>query len=111
MRLLLLLDDDPVRRYDWQERAACRDYGTDLFFESDNERGELRSRREQAAKKVCAVCPVRTECLRFAESTPERFGVWGGTTQRERVTRRRHRPGTQPARRNRPDGRRPPSMG
>ena len=108
MRLLVPLDDDPVRRYQWQEQAACRDYDTDLFFESDNERGELRSRREQAAKRVCVACPVRAECLRFAESAPERFGVWGGTTQRERATRRRRRrPGAQPPRRNRPEGARP----
>ncbi len=91
MRLLLNLDDDPVRRYEWQEHAACRDYDRELFFDSDNERGELRARREKAAKKICAACPVQTECLRFAESGPEVFGVWGGTTQRERNARRKRR--------------------
>lgn len=90
MRLLLDLDD-PMRRYEWQEHAACRDYDMELFFEADNERGELRARREEAAKQVCASCPVRAECLRFAESGPEVFGVWGGTTQRERTVRRRRR--------------------
>ena len=91
MRLLLETDDDPIRRYAWQERAACRDYDKELFFDSDNERGELRARREKAAKKVCAACPVQAECLRFAESGPEVFGVWGGTTQRERTARRKRR--------------------
>src|SRR5438552_2303299 len=91
MTLLLPLDGNPLRSYDWQDHAACRDYDTDLFFGSENERGELRSRREQAAKKICAACPVRAECLRFAESGPEKFGVWGGTTPRERTDRRRRR--------------------
>lgn len=91
MRLLLSHDDDPVRRYQWQDDAACRNHDSELFFDSDNERGELRARREQAAKKICAACPVRAECLRFAESGPEVFGVWGGTTQRERTMRRRRR--------------------
>ena len=85
MRLLLPLDEDPVRRHQWQERAACRDYGSELFFAPDNEWRVLRVRREQAAKKVCAACPVQAECLRFADSSPEKFGVWGGTTQRERL--------------------------
>ncbi|GAA1987058.1 WhiB family transcriptional regulator [Catenulispora subtropica] len=88
---LLLLHDDPVRRHQWQDRAACHDYGSDLFFEPDNELRVVRARREQAAKRVCAACPVRAECLRFAESGPEVFGVWGGTTQRERAVRRRRR--------------------
>jgi WhiB family redox-sensing transcriptional regulator len=88
---LLLLDDDPVRRLGWQERAACQDYESDLFFEPDNELRIVRARREQAAKRICAACPVRAECLSFAESGPEVFGVWGGTTQRERAIRRRRR--------------------
>ncbi|GAA2067639.1 WhiB family transcriptional regulator [Catenulispora yoronensis] len=88
---LLLINDDPVRRHQWQDRAACHDFGSELFFESDNELRVVRARREQAAKKVCAMCPVRRECLRFAESGPEVFGVWGGTTQRERAVRRRRR--------------------
>ena len=91
MRLLLTREDDPVRRHQWQESAACRELDSDLFFEPDNEWRELRLRREQAAKKVCAACPVRAECLRFAESGPEVFGVWGGTTQQERAARRRQR--------------------
>lgn len=91
MKLLLSPDDDPVRRHQWQDRAACRESDSDLFFEPDNEWPVVRVRREQAAKKVCAACPVRADCLRFAESGPEVFGVWGGTTQRERASRKRRR--------------------
>src|SRR4051812_10233099 len=88
---LLLNDEDPLRRHQWQERAAGRGFGSDLFFERDNELRVVRARREDAAKKVCASCPVRVECLRFAMSGPEQFGVWGGTTRRERALRRRRR--------------------
>ncbi|MBW8805850.1 MAG: WhiB family transcriptional regulator [Catenulisporales bacterium] len=88
---LFLHDEDPLRRHQWQERAACRGFGSDLFFERDNELRVVRARREDAAKKVCASCPVRVECLRFAMSGPEQFGVWGGTTRRERAIRRRRR--------------------
>lgn len=86
-----LLVDDPVRRHQWQERAACRDYDSELFIEPDDESRTLRARREQAAKRICAVCPVRAECLRYAESGHELFGVWGGTTRQERAIRRRRR--------------------
>ena len=95
---LVPLDEDPVRRHEWHERAECRDHDRELFFDPAHEGHAERVRREQAAKKVCATCPVRAECLRFAESVPERFGVWGGTTPRERAKRRRRvrRTGTPP---------------
>lgn len=38
----------------------------------------------QAALAVCAACPVREECLAHALDTNERFGIWGGTTEKER---------------------------
>lgn len=39
---------------------------------------------EGKAKRFCAGCPVRTECLRHALQYRERFGVWGGLTEYER---------------------------
>ncbi|MFO7701064.1 MAG: WhiB family transcriptional regulator, partial [Acidimicrobiia bacterium] len=39
---------------------------------------------EAIALAVCAACPVRVECLGHALATNERFGVWGGTTEKER---------------------------
>lgn len=41
------------------------------------------------AKAVCAVCPVRDECLAYALSRGERHGVWGGHSERERRALRR----------------------
>lgn len=66
---------------EWVARANCLGVDPDLFF---TERGE--STKE--AKAVCAGCMVRIACLDHAMEVPERFGIWGGLSERER---RRHR--------------------
>lgn len=76
---------EPHRDESWFEQAACRTQDRRLFFEGDRESTARRDRREQAAKAVCAVCPVRRECLSYALSIPERYGIWGGLNSRERA--------------------------
>jgi WhiB family redox-sensing transcriptional regulator len=74
-------------RSDWFDDAACRGAETDVFFPT----AEADS---GAAKALCAVCPVREECLEHALSTsPAPDGVWGGLTriERHRLTRRRQK--------------------
>ena len=66
----------------WMADALCAQVDTELFFP---EKGA--SSRE--ARKVCVKCPVRKECLEFSMSTGERFGVWGGKSERERRKMRR----------------------
>jgi WhiB family redox-sensing transcriptional regulator len=61
---------------DWQLEALCRQTDPEAFFP---ERGE--SARE--AKRVCGLCEVRAECLDYALANDERFGIWGGLTERE----------------------------
>jgi len=61
----------------WQERALCAQTDPEAFFP---EKGG--STRE--AKKVCAACEVRAECLEYALANDERFGIWGGLSERER---------------------------
>ncbi len=68
----------------WQEFANCLGVDSDLFFP---ERGA--STRE--AKDVCRGCVVREECLEFALGNREKFGVWGGLSERERRRIRRQR--------------------
>ncbi|MFD5421104.1 WhiB family transcriptional regulator [Streptomyces sp. NPDC127069] len=68
----------------WQERAACRDLGPDRFFHPAGERGEDRAERDEAAREICALCPVQVECLRHALRVQEPYGVWGGLTEEER---------------------------
>jgi WhiB family redox-sensing transcriptional regulator len=61
----------------WQERALCAHTDPEAFFP---EKGG--STRE--AKKVCVACEVRAECLEYALANDERFGIWGGLSERER---------------------------
>jgi len=61
----------------WQERALCAQTDPEAFFP---EKGG--STRE--AKKVCVGCDVRRECLEYALGHDERFGIWGGLSERER---------------------------
>lgn len=78
-----------VPRWGWQERASCRQEELELFFGTDGEAKAQRLARERRALAVCAACPVRARCLEHAETVPERYGVWGGTTEDERLTGRR----------------------
>jgi WhiB family redox-sensing transcriptional regulator len=66
----------------WQERALCAQTDPEAFFP---EKGG--STRE--AKKICAGCDVRPECLEYALAHDERFGIWGGLSERERRRLRR----------------------
>lgn len=61
----------------WAEDANCLGVDPDLFFP---ERGSP----SHAAKAVCAGCVVRSDCLEYAIAHDEKWGVWGGTTGRER---------------------------
>lgn len=62
---------------EWQERALCAQTDPEAFFP---EKGG--STRE--AKRVCLSCEVRVECLEYALHNDERFGIWGGLSERER---------------------------
>ena len=53
----------------WQERALCAQTDPEAFFPE---------------KKVCQTCEVRAECLEYALGHDERFGIWGGLSERER---------------------------
>ena len=68
----------------WQELANCLGVDPDLFFP---ERGA--STRE--AKDVCRGCVVRGDCLEYALANGEKFGIWGGMSERERRRIRRQR--------------------
>jgi WhiB family redox-sensing transcriptional regulator len=69
-------------RYDWQSRALCRGAEPDLFFPERGSPGD-------SAKRVCVNCEVRLDCLEYALANSERYGVWGGLTERERTRLRR----------------------
>lgn len=66
-----------VEELTWQERGLCAQTDPEAFFP---EKGG--STRE--AKRVCLTCEVRAECLEYALANDERFGIWGGLSERER---------------------------
>ena len=61
----------------WQERALCAQTDPEAFYPEKG--GSTRD-----AKKVCLVCDVRQDCLEYALENDERFGIWGGLSERER---------------------------
>ncbi len=61
----------------WHDRALCAQTDPELFFPEQG--GSTRE-----AKQICTTCEVRSECLEYALSRDERFGIWGGLSERER---------------------------
>ena len=69
----------------WLVFGACRDADPDLFFPSTREETEQ-------ALAICGSCPVQPECLDYALEAGERFGIWGGLTEkRQRKEKNRFR--------------------
>jgi WhiB family redox-sensing transcriptional regulator len=61
----------------WRRDALCAQVDPEIFFPE-------KGASTLDAKGVCAGCPVRSECLADALGRGERFGVWGGLSERER---------------------------
>ncbi len=68
----------------WQDKANCKGANADLFFPE-------RGASTRKAKTICAACQVRVECLEFALLESEKFGIWGGLSERERRRIRKQR--------------------
>jgi WhiB family redox-sensing transcriptional regulator len=73
----LLDEEDETGLLPWQEEALCAQTDPEAFFP---EKGG--STRE--AKRVCGRCDVKADCLEYALANDERFGIWGGLSERER---------------------------
>src|SRR5689334_11276259 len=87
MRKPQRLPQPSLDAYEWQDRASCRSVPVAVFFQSENSRGGVRSKAEEAAKRVCHDCPVLTSCRAHAIAA-EDYGVWGGLTALERAALR-----------------------
>ena len=75
---------DATGRDAWRQAAACRDKpGTNFYPETESQ--------ARPAKRICSGCPVRLICLDTALRSGERYGVWGGLTERERLRLGRRR--------------------
>ena len=66
-------DDEPT----WHDFANCLGVDPDLFFPE-------RGASTKEAKEVCRGCIVREDCLEYALQNGEKFGIWGGMSERER---------------------------
>jgi WhiB family redox-sensing transcriptional regulator len=69
--------DEDESLLSWQDKALCAQTDPEAFFP---EKGG--STRE--AKRICVSCEVKQECLEYALMQDERFGIWGGLSERER---------------------------
>jgi WhiB family redox-sensing transcriptional regulator len=69
---------------EWQQQAHCAGVGVSYYFGDEDEQPTMSIRQVRAATKLCDVCPVFVECLTWALSTREEYGVWAGTSGRVR---------------------------
>jgi WhiB family redox-sensing transcriptional regulator len=70
---------------EWHTAAACTDLPDTLFFGSENEWPTIRPIELARVRAVCHSCPVRWACLTWALTKGEEYGVWAGTTGRDRA--------------------------
>ena len=75
--LLRLIDRTVAGDLVWQDDALCAEVDGELFFPEKG--GDV-----SPAKRVCMACRVRRECLDYALDHGERFGIWGGLSERQR---------------------------
>ncbi|WP_233608699.1 WhiB family transcriptional regulator [Nocardia stercoris] len=68
--------------WDWQLRAECRSLDVNIFYT------ERPGQAEDAAKRICASCPVLASCRDYAITAHEPYGIWGGLNPRERANYR-----------------------
>ncbi len=71
---------EPSKDMDWQSDAECAKYKNkekiEFFFSED-------SKEKAVAKSMCAICPVRRDCLKWALETSQIWGIWGGKDEHE----------------------------
>jgi len=93
-------------REPWRHQAACKDQDPEYWFPVD---APGRTPAHRRAISICQSCPVQAKCLTWALDNHEFYGIWGGTTARQRADMRRDRkaiariqwiPGAQGAARN-----------
>lgn len=86
IELISMLETQPrPSDEDWYSQAVCPETDPDAFFP---EKGGSTA----DAKKVCRGCPVKDPCLQWALDNDERYGVWGGLSDRERRRLKRGAP-------------------
>ena len=72
---LKIIDDLIGGMPSWTEEANCKGADADLFFPE-------RGASTRKAKAICRACTVQDECLEYAVEQSEKFGIWGGLSER-----------------------------
>lgn len=62
---------------EWTRRALCAEVDPNIFFPEIGENVSV-------VKKICKACDVREECLKYSLDNDERFGIWGGLSEKNR---------------------------
>ncbi|MDE2386384.1 MAG: WhiB family transcriptional regulator [Actinomycetales bacterium] len=70
-------DGEDTNPLAWQADAICAQTDPEAFFPEKG--GSTRD-----AKRICTGCDVKQQCLEYALANDERFGIWGGLSERER---------------------------
>jgi WhiB family redox-sensing transcriptional regulator len=65
---------DPLK---WQDDALCAQVSQEMFFPEKG--GSTKD-----AKRICDSCDVKAQCLAYALESGQRFGIWGGLSERQR---------------------------
>lgn len=76
-------NESPKYDISWMDDAECHNYSNELFYPKES-RGIGYAAAVAVAKEVCGSCPVRSKCLDYALKTDQQYGIWGGTTIRDR---------------------------
>ena len=71
------VEPEPTDVEPWMADALCTEVDPDAFFPE-------KGGSTKEARAVCAECPVQAECLAYALRNDERYGIWGGLSERER---------------------------
>lgn len=75
-----------AERPEWHDEALCKGE-QHLFFKGKGDHGDNQEMYPDA-RRMCAQCPVKAECLSHALNQPENFGFWGGMSPKERRAER-----------------------
>lgn len=71
-----------MKTENWFSKAACKGKDTDFFYPEPGTIGYGKA--VTAAKAVCNLCVVKSNCLDYAIENDEAFGIWGGFLPKER---------------------------
>lgn len=68
----------------WQSEGSCHDHDPELWFPKEDPDGRGGSTSYTEARKICRNCPVFQQCLDHAVNNHEGYGIWAGTTPKQR---------------------------